>query len=72
MNSPIATMRKRREARELKAKELKLVFGEQDMLDVMSYASLEETPDYINLDGVFLRTLYINGYPFVANSGLAG
>ncbi len=62
-------MRKRREARELKAKELKLVFGEQDMLDVMSYASLEETPDYINLDGVFLRTLYINGYPFVANSG---
>jgi len=69
MNSPIATMRKRREARELKAKELKLVFGEQDMLDVMSYASLEETPDYINLDGVFLRTLYINGYPFVANSG---
>jgi len=69
MNSPIATMRKRREARELKAKELKLIFGEQDMLDVMSYASLEETPDYINLDGVFLRTLYINGYPFVANSG---
>lgn len=69
MKSPIATLKKHREARELKSKELKLVFGEQDMLDVMSYASLEETPDYLNLDGVFLRTLYINGYPFVANSG---
>lgn len=69
MNNPITIVKKRREARELKAKELKLTFGEQDALDVMSYSSLEETPDYINLDGVFIRTLYINGYPFVASSG---
>lgn len=60
---------KRREQKELKRNELSLIFGEQDVIDVLSYAGLEEAPDYLNIDGVFIRTLYINGYPFVANSG---
>lgn len=67
--SKISTLKKRREAKEAKRRELSLSFGEQDALDVMSYSGLEETPDYLNIDGVFIRTLYINGYPFVANSG---
>ncbi|MDQ5932532.1 MAG: conjugal transfer ATP-binding protein TraC [Patescibacteria group bacterium] len=65
----ISTLKKHREAKEAKRRELSLSFGEQDALDVMSYSGLEETPDYLNIDGVFIRTLYINGYPFVANSG---
>lgn len=52
-----------------KQKELKLSFGEQDAVDVLSYAGLEENADYLVLDGVYIRTLYISGYPFVANSG---
>lgn len=65
----ISILKKHREAKETKRRELSLSFGEQDALDVMSYSGLEETPDYLNIDGVFIRTLYINGYPFVANSG---
>lgn len=60
---------KKREIKATKRQELLLSFGEQDALDVMSYSALEETADYLNIDGVFIRTLYINGYPFVANSG---
>ena len=52
-----------------KMKELSLTFGEQDALDVMSYAGLEEKVDYLNIDGVYMRTLFISGYPFVASSG---
>lgn len=60
---------KHRQVSEVRQQELLLGFGEQDALDVMSYAGLEEAPDHLTLDGVFIRTLYINGYPFVASSG---
>lgn len=69
MNKILAPMKKKRAEREARRKELRLSFGEQDALDVLSYAGLEENADYLNIDGVFMRTLYINGYPFVANSG---
>jgi len=69
MNKLLAPIKKKRSDREKRRKELRLTFGEQDALDVLSYAGLEENADYLNIDGVFMRTLYINGYPFVANSG---
>ena len=55
--------------REEKQKELNLAFGEQDAVDVLGYAGLEENADYLCIDGVYIRTLYISGYPFVASSG---
>ena len=69
MNRLLAPIKKKRDAHAAKRKELRLAFGEQDALDVLSYAGLEENADYLNIDGVYMRTLYINGYPFVANSG---
>lgn len=69
MNKLLAPIKKKRAEREKRRKELRLAFGEQDALDVLSYAGLEENADYLNIDGIFMRTLYINGYPFVANSG---
>lgn len=45
------------------------MFGEQDAIDVLSYSGLEEDVDHLCIDGVYLRLLYISGYPFVANSG---
>lgn len=69
MNKLLAPIKKKRAEREKRRKELRLTLGEQDALDVLSYAGLEENADYLNIDGVFMRTLYINGYPFVANSG---
>lgn len=55
--------------KEEKQKELSLLFGEQDAVDVLSYAGLEENVDHLLIDGTYIRTLYISGYPFVANSG---
>lgn len=52
-----------------KQRELSFTVGEQDAFDVMSYAGLEENVDYLCIDGVFIRTFFISGYPFVANSG---
>jgi len=61
--------KKRRQARIDRQKEMNIAFGEQDALDVLSYAGLEDNIDYLCIDGIYLRTLYISGYPFVANSG---
>jgi conjugal transfer ATP-binding protein TraC len=69
MDKLFAPIRKRRQQLEEKQKELSLAFGEQDTLDVLSYAGLEENIDYLCIDGVYMRTLYISGYPFVASSG---
>lgn len=52
-----------------KGRELSFTVGEQDTLDILSYAGLEENADYLCIDGVYIRTLFISGYPFVASSG---
>lgn len=64
-----APARKRRQARIERQQELNITFGEQDAIDVLSYSGLEENIDHLCIDGVYMRTLYISGYPFVANSG---
>ena len=61
MNSPVAAIRKRKQQKQEKQKELNITFGEQDAIDVLSYAGLEENVDYLCIDGVYLRTLYISG-----------
>lgn len=69
MNKLLAPIKKRQQARKDKQKELSLTFGEQDAIDVLSYAGLEENIDYLCIDGIYTRVLYISGYPFVAESG---
>jgi type IV secretory pathway VirB4 component len=61
----IAAWKKRRADR---PKELAFAFGEQDQMDALSYEGLEEQQDYLQIDGQFVRTLFISGYPFVASS----
>ncbi len=63
-----APKRHRDRQREDQQKELSITFGEQDALDILSYAGLEENVDYLCIDGVYMRTLFISGYPFVASS----
>jgi conjugal transfer ATP-binding protein TraC len=43
--------------------------GEQDQLDFITYSGLEEQPNYLVIDGRYIRTLYISGYPYTASSG---
>ncbi len=69
MNKLTAPLQARKERKLAKLRELNITFGEQDAIDVLSYSGLEENIDYLCIDGVYLRTLYISGYPFVANSG---
>ncbi len=69
MNKLTAPIKARKEKKLAKQRELNITFGEQDAIDVLSYAGLEENVDYLNIDGLYIRTLYISGYPFVANSG---
>ncbi len=44
-------------------------FGEQDQIDLISYAGLEENTSYIQIDNKFIRTLFISGFPYVASTG---
>lgn len=55
--------------RDERPKEYALSFGEQDPMDIISYAGMDEQADYLNIDGNYVRTLYISGYPFIASSG---
>jgi len=65
----LESIKKQQEIRRERRKELTIAFGEQDPIDVLSYAGLEENIDYLCIDGIYIRTLFISGYPFVANSG---
>lgn len=55
--------------RDERPKNLALTYGEQDPMDIISYAGLEEQPNYIKIDDQFIRTLFISGYPLTASSG---
>ena len=69
MNNPVTLAKEWKKQRDERPKELAFSFGEQDSMDILSYAGLEERADYLCIDGVYIRTLYISGYPYVAASG---
>lgn len=46
-----------------------LEVGNQDPMDIISYEGLEERADHLVIDGAYVRTLFISGYPFTASSG---
>lgn len=69
MIKPLEQLMEWKKRRNERPKELALSFGEQDPMDVISYAGMEEQTDYLVIDGQYVRSLYISGYPFVASSG---
>ena len=64
---PIKTIKKIHQSK--KAVVTRLNLGEQDAIDLISYAGLEEQADYLVMDDYYVRTLFIAGYPFTATSG---
>ena len=54
-----------------KDKNLALNFhiGDQDQLDLITYAGLEEFQNHLEIDGRYVRTLFVSGYPYTASSG---
>jgi type IV secretory pathway VirB4 component len=69
MIEPIAKLAEWKKRRDERPRELAFSFGEQDQVDSLSYEGLEEQADYLIIDGQYIRTMYISGYPFVASSG---
>ncbi|HSX35952.1 MAG TPA: ATP-binding protein [Patescibacteria group bacterium] len=69
MIRPLEKITEWKKRRAERPKEFALSFGEQDPMDFISYAGMEEQVDYLCIDGKFIRSLYISGYPFVASSG---
>jgi len=69
VNNPLVLAKEWKQRRDERPQEHEISFGEQDSIDVMSYAGLEEHIDYLCIDGVYIRTLFVSGYPFVASSG---
>ena len=45
------------------------VLGESSIIDNFSYSALKEKEDYLKIDGRYIRSLFISGYPFLASSG---
>jgi len=48
---------------------LQFSFAQQDQVDLISYSGLMEEKTYIQISDRFVRTLFISGYPYVANVG---
>ncbi len=48
---------------------LELNFGDQDIVDMISYSGLEEEATYIRLEDKFARTVFISGFPYTASTG---
>ncbi len=69
MIEPFTQLAAWKKTRDERPKELALSFGEQDQMDVLSYEGLEEQSDHLVIDGHYIRTMFISGYPFVASSG---
>ncbi len=44
-------------------------YGQQDLVDILSYAGLEEKASYVIIDDQYIRTLFISGYPYNASTG---
>jgi type IV secretory pathway VirB4 component len=65
-NKSLRTWKKKRDKQ---MKDYSFEYGTQDAVDIISYAGLEEQQDYLVVDGVYMRTLFVSGYPFVASSG---
>lgn len=43
--------------------------GGQDQLDFITYSGLEEQQGYLVIDGRFVKTLFVSGFPYTASSG---
>lgn len=67
--SPNSTLAQWQQKRAEKPKTYALDFGEHDPMDAISYSGLEEQVSHLVIDDMFIRTLFISGYPFVASSG---
>ncbi len=66
---PIRKWKRAQKKRKLTNQAIKIAFGEQDQLDLISYAGLKEESSYLQINDRYVRTLFVSGYPYVASTG---
>src|SRR5947207_4666197 len=66
INKKVRQWKKQRDKR---PKTLTFHYGEQDQVDILSYAGLQEQASYLIIDEQYVRTLFISGYPYTASTG---
>ena len=67
--NPLTRIKEIQREREARPRQHTLSFGEQDPMDIISYAGMKEQPDHLVIDGQFRRTIFLSGYPFTAEVG---
>jgi type IV secretory pathway VirB4 component len=66
LQNPLARVK---ELRAAQPRQHTLNFGEQDPMDIISFAGMRERPDHLVIDGQYRRTVFLSGYPFTAEVG---
>lgn len=66
---PIKAWQKKRKLKAMTNQVVKIAFGTQDQVDLISYAGLKEESSYLQINDRFVRTMFVSGYPYVASTG---
>ena len=66
---PIQAWQKKRKLKAMTNQAVKIAFGTQDQVDLISYAGLKEESSYLQINDRFVRTMFVSGYPYVASTG---
>lgn len=66
---PIKAWQKKRKLKAMTNQAIKIAFGTQDQVDLISYAGLKEESSYLEINDRFVRTMFVSGYPYVASTG---
>jgi len=66
---PIRKWKRKQLKKKLTNQAINIAYGQQDQLDLVSYAGMKEEASYLQINDRYVRTLFISGYPYVASTG---
>lgn len=66
---PIRKWKRQQLKKRLTNQAISIAYGQQDQLDLISYAGMKEEASYLQINDRYVRTLFISGYPYVASTG---
>jgi len=66
---PVKNWKRQQKKKQLTSQAIDISFGQQDQVDLISYAGLKEEPNYLQINDRYVRTLFVSGYPYVASTG---
>jgi conjugal transfer ATP-binding protein TraC len=69
LKDSIEKIRQMKADRDSAPKQYKLSYGEQDPMDLISFSGMKELPDHLVIDGQYRRTIFVSGYPHLAEVG---